>query len=145
MKSEPEEIIESMFHINHDIKFDSLKDESLDIDLSVCVPLGLERSSGATLLDLYLSNDESIDYGTNSSLVTEFLMPAIPRPPSQPPPVPFYVTTNVVASSMISQVKDVESRKNKRKLSQPKRADSHVTSEDESNAEDGKIFFILFL
>lgn len=161
MKSEPEEIIESMFHINHDIKFDNLKDESLDIDLSACVPL--ERSSSAALLDLYLTNDESIDYGltdlrSHSSLVTEFLIPAIPPPqqqsqppsPPQPPALPplsppptrqFFITS--VPSSMISPVKDVESRKNKRKLSQPKRADNHVSIEDEINTDNGNIVFNL--
>lgn len=135
MKSEPEELIESMFRINSDIKFDNLKDESLDIDLSACAVIPLERSSGAALLDLYLANDESIDYGLTDlrahSPVPQFTMPAIPQvqhvnaasTTTPPPPQPF---------------RDVESsKKNKRKLSQPKRADSHVSDDDDT--AEGKI------
>lgn len=131
MKSEPEELIESMFRINSDIKFDNLKDESLDIDLSACAVIPLERSSGAVLLDLYLTNDESTDYGLTDlrahSPAPEFIMPAIPQAP---------IAAAATSMAAPPQFKDVElSKKNKRKLSQPKRADSHVSDDDDSEGK----------
>lgn len=64
MKSE--EPLDLLFDLNPAFELEPLRDESLDINLTACAGLSLDRNS-TSLLDIYLPGDDVIDFNCDLS------------------------------------------------------------------------------